>query len=73
MTMECFSKAVTRDVEEEAGVFSGDELSKGNLDGALSDNSIGVTGSWFNFLCIGGDLVAVQFLLSIFRVAKVVD
>ncbi|KAJ6142645.1 hypothetical protein N7471_002098 [Penicillium samsonianum] len=32
-------KAVTRDVEEEAGVFSGDELSKGNLDGALSDNS----------------------------------
>jgi ribosome biogenesis protein ERB1 len=32
-------KAVTRDVEEEAGVFSGDELSKGNLDGALSDNA----------------------------------
>ncbi|KAJ5490519.1 hypothetical protein N7453_011344 [Penicillium expansum] len=32
-------KAVTRDVEEEAGVFSGDELSKANLDGALSDNS----------------------------------
>lgn len=30
-------KAVTRDVEEEAGVFSGDELSKDNLDGALSD------------------------------------
>ncbi|KAJ5353386.1 hypothetical protein N7452_002360 [Penicillium brevicompactum] len=32
-------KAVTRDVEEEAGVFSGDELSKGNIDGALSDNA----------------------------------
>lgn len=32
-------KAVTRDVEEEAGVFSGDELSKGNLDGALSDSA----------------------------------
>ncbi|KAJ5772865.1 hypothetical protein N7457_007761 [Penicillium paradoxum] len=32
-------KAVTRDVEEEAGVFSGDELSKNNLDGALSDNA----------------------------------
>ena len=32
-------KAVTRDVEEEAGVFSGDELSKENLDGALSDNA----------------------------------
>ncbi|KAJ5691446.1 hypothetical protein N7488_012181 [Penicillium malachiteum] len=31
-------KAVTRDVEEEAGVFSGDELSAENLDGALSDN-----------------------------------
>ncbi|KAH1831215.1 Ribosome biogenesis protein erb1 [Aspergillus fumigatus] len=32
-------KAVTRDVEEEAGVFSGDELNTGNLDGALSDNA----------------------------------
>ncbi|OQD67284.1 hypothetical protein PENDEC_c040G05955 [Penicillium decumbens] len=32
-------KAVTRDVEEEAGVFSGDELSSENLDGALSDNA----------------------------------
>ncbi|CAI7583056.1 unnamed protein product [Penicillium glandicola] len=32
-------KAVTRDVEEEAGVFSGDELSKGSIDGALSDNA----------------------------------
>ena len=32
-------KAVTRDVEEEAGSFSGDELSKGDLDGALSDNA----------------------------------
>lgn len=32
-------KAVTRDVEEEAGVFSGDELSAENLDGALSDNN----------------------------------
>ncbi|KAJ5741869.1 hypothetical protein N7533_011278 [Penicillium manginii] len=32
-------KAVTRDVEEEAGVFSGDELSAENLDGALSDNA----------------------------------
>ena len=32
-------KAVTRDVEEEAGVFSGDELSQENLDGALSDNA----------------------------------
>ncbi|KAJ5610772.1 hypothetical protein N7510_007491 [Penicillium lagena] len=32
-------KAVTRDVEEEAGVFSGDELNHDNLDGALSDNA----------------------------------
>lgn len=33
-------KAVTRDVEEEdAGVFSGDELNSGNLDGVLSDNA----------------------------------
>lgn len=32
-------KAVTRDVEEEAGVFSGDELGPENLDGALSDNA----------------------------------
>jgi ribosome biogenesis protein ERB1 len=32
-------KAVTRDVEEEAGVFSGDELSAENLDGALSDSN----------------------------------
>ncbi|KAJ5587895.1 Ribosome biogenesis protein erb1 [Penicillium hispanicum] len=32
-------KAVTRDVEEEAGVFSGDELNSENLDGALSDNT----------------------------------
>jgi ribosome biogenesis protein ERB1 len=32
-------KAVTRDVEGEAGVFSGDELSAENLDGALSDNN----------------------------------
>ncbi|KKK17769.1 hypothetical protein P175DRAFT_0498952 [Aspergillus ochraceoroseus IBT 24754] len=32
-------KAVTRDVEEEAGVFSGDELNAGDLDGALSDNA----------------------------------
>lgn len=32
-------KAVTRDVEEEAGVFSGDELSAENLDGALSDSA----------------------------------
>ncbi|KAJ5151845.1 Ribosome biogenesis protein erb1 [Penicillium capsulatum] len=32
-------KAVTRDVEEEAGVFSGDELSQDNLDGALSDSA----------------------------------
>ncbi|OJJ38616.1 hypothetical protein ASPWEDRAFT_24534 [Aspergillus wentii DTO 134E9] len=32
-------KAVTRDVEEEAGVFSGDELNGGDLDGALSDNA----------------------------------
>ncbi|OXN10110.1 Ribosome biogenesis protein erb1 [Aspergillus fumigatus] len=32
-------KAVTRDAEEEAGVFSGDELNTGNLDGALSDNA----------------------------------
>ncbi|KAL3489772.1 NUC169 domain-containing protein [Aspergillus germanicus] len=32
-------KAVTRDVEEEAGVFSGDELNNGDLDGALSDNA----------------------------------
>ncbi|PYH95846.1 BOP1NT-domain-containing protein [Aspergillus ellipticus CBS 707.79] len=31
-------KAVTRDVEEEAGVFSGDELN-GDLNGALSDNA----------------------------------
>ncbi|KAJ5289426.1 uncharacterized protein N7443_009679 [Penicillium atrosanguineum] len=32
-------KAVTRDVEEEAGVFSGDELSAENLDGTLSDSA----------------------------------
>ncbi|OJJ49557.1 hypothetical protein ASPZODRAFT_128044 [Penicilliopsis zonata CBS 506.65] len=32
-------KAVTRDVEEEAGVFSGDELNANDLDGALSDNA----------------------------------
>jgi ribosome biogenesis protein ERB1 len=32
-------KAVTRDVEEEAGVFSGDELAPENLDGALSDSA----------------------------------
>ncbi|KAE8147241.1 ribosome biogenesis protein erb1 [Aspergillus avenaceus] len=32
-------KAVTRDVEEEAGLFSGDELDAGDLDGALSDNA----------------------------------
>ncbi|KAL4930066.1 ribosome biogenesis protein ERB1 [Aspergillus undulatus] len=32
-------KAVTRDVEEEAGVFSGDELTSKDLDGALSDNA----------------------------------
>ena len=32
-------KAVTRDVEEETGAFSGDELSAENLDGALSDNN----------------------------------
>ncbi|KKK16726.1 hypothetical protein ARAM_004185 [Aspergillus rambellii] len=32
-------KAVTRDVEEEAGVFSGDELNAGDLDGALSGNA----------------------------------
>lgn len=32
-------KAVTRDVEEEAGVFSGDELNSDNLDGVLSDNA----------------------------------
>ncbi|KAL4914210.1 NUC169 domain-containing protein [Aspergillus aurantiobrunneus] len=32
-------KAVTRDVEEEAGVFSGDELNAGDLDGALSDTA----------------------------------
>ncbi|KAF7115567.1 hypothetical protein CNMCM5793_002661 [Aspergillus hiratsukae] len=32
-------KAVTRDVEEEAGVFSGDELKTDNLDGALSDTA----------------------------------
>lgn len=32
-------KAVTRDVEEEAGVFSGDELNTDNLDGALSDTA----------------------------------
>ncbi|GFF53396.1 ribosome biogenesis protein erb1 [Aspergillus lentulus] len=32
-------KAVTRDVEGEAGVFSGDELNTDNLDGALSDNA----------------------------------
>ncbi|KAI2790466.1 Ribosome biogenesis protein erb1 [Penicillium oxalicum] len=38
-------KAVTRDVEEEAGVFSGDELSADNLDGALSDNNNELSGS----------------------------
>ncbi|RAL00266.1 ribosome biogenesis protein ERB1 [Aspergillus ibericus CBS 121593] len=32
-------KAVTRDVEEEAGVFSGDELNVGDINGALSDNA----------------------------------
>ncbi|OJJ83339.1 ribosome biogenesis protein ERB1 [Aspergillus glaucus CBS 516.65] len=32
-------KAVTRDVEEEAGAFSGDELSKKDLNGALSDDA----------------------------------
>lgn len=32
-------KAVTRDVEEDAGAFSGDELNADNLDGALSDNA----------------------------------
>lgn len=32
-------KAVTRDVEEEAGAFSGDELGEGDLNGALSDNA----------------------------------
>lgn len=32
-------KAVTRDVGEDAGVFSGDELNSDNLDGALSDNA----------------------------------
>ncbi|KAL5043687.1 ribosome biogenesis protein erb1 [Aspergillus fruticulosus] len=32
-------KAVTRDVEEEAGVFSGDELNSKNLEGALSDSA----------------------------------
>lgn len=32
-------KAVTRDVEEEAGTFSGDELSKKDLNGALSDDA----------------------------------
>ena len=32
-------KAVTRDVEEEAGVFSGDELNPEKLDGALSDTA----------------------------------
>ncbi|EYE92522.1 ribosome biogenesis protein ERB1 [Aspergillus ruber CBS 135680] len=32
-------KAITRDVEEEAGTFSGDELSKKNLNGALSDDA----------------------------------
>lgn len=31
-------KAVTRDVEEEAGTFSGDELSKNDLNEALSDD-----------------------------------
>ncbi|RDW76245.1 ribosome biogenesis protein ERB1 [Aspergillus mulundensis] len=31
-------KAVTRDVEEEAGVFSGDELNSKDLDGALSSD-----------------------------------
>ncbi|KAJ5248719.1 hypothetical protein N7468_000170 [Penicillium chermesinum] len=32
-------KAVTRDVEEEAGVFSGDELKNENLNGTLSDSA----------------------------------
>ncbi|OOG01177.1 hypothetical protein ASPCADRAFT_203047 [Aspergillus carbonarius ITEM 5010] len=32
-------KAVTRDIEEEAGVFSGDELNVGDINGALSDNA----------------------------------
>ncbi|PLB44033.1 ribosome biogenesis protein erb1 [Aspergillus steynii IBT 23096] len=32
-------KAVTRDVEEEPGVFSGDELNADGLDGALSDDA----------------------------------
>ncbi|KAL2831993.1 NUC169 domain-containing protein [Aspergillus cavernicola] len=32
-------KAVTRDVEEEAGAFSSDELNAGDLDGALSDTA----------------------------------
>ncbi|PYI01732.1 BOP1NT-domain-containing protein [Aspergillus sclerotiicarbonarius CBS 121057] len=32
-------KAVTRDVEEEAGVFSGNELNVGDINGALSDNA----------------------------------
>lgn len=32
-------KAVTRDVEDDAGVFSGDELTHKDLDGALSDNA----------------------------------
>lgn len=32
-------KAVTRDIDEEPGVFSGDELNPDDLDGALSDNA----------------------------------
>lgn len=32
-------KAVTRDVEDEAGTFSGDELGNGDFEGALSDNA----------------------------------
>ena len=32
-------KAVTRDVEETPGTFSGDELGDGDLNGALSDNA----------------------------------
>ncbi|KAL4785106.1 NUC169 domain-containing protein [Aspergillus varians] len=32
-------KAITRDLEAEAGVFSGDELNSGDLDGALSDTA----------------------------------
>ncbi|KAK5047900.1 Ribosome biogenesis protein erb1 [Exophiala bonariae] len=38
-------KAVTKDVEEDAAVVSGDEFDFGNLDGTLSDSDLGSGGS----------------------------